>query len=269
MAGETDMKAWEKELVQYRLFPPPPRLPLNEYIQKYLDEKDEKCFLWFLYYFEPQLNQRIGTLVQNYAMQGHFADLKATYITRLMQALNSYNPSCGTDFMQYKEYTVLREVLNYIRTMRTGYTVPSEYEYRMLRKAMRCYQENGEKSDDDAIARIAEKVKLKPKTIKEVLQAGLRMEDLVPFYREEDDDDSGVEDITSDSTLSPEVLFFQAERRKAVLGAFESLTLRQRYYLSRHLNFCEDCYLHRDGLSFAEMAWQSGLSSAEAAEKSV
>jgi len=161
---------------------------------------------------------------------------------------------------------VLREVLNYIRTMRTGYTVPTEHEYRMLRKVMRCYRENGEKSDDTAIACIAEKLDLKPKTVKELLQAGLRMEGLTPFYRE-DDEDGGAEDITSDSTLSPEVLFFRAERRKAVLGAFEELTPRQRYYLSRHLNFCENCYLHRDGLSFAEMAWQSGLSSAEAAEK--
>ena len=261
------MKAWEEDLVQYRLFPAPPRMPLNEYIQKYLDEKDEKYLQWFLHYFEPQLNRRIGTLVQNYAMQGHFADLKAAYIAGLAEALNSYNPACGTDFMQYKEDTVSREVLKYIRTMRTGYTIPSEHEYRMLRKVMRCYRESGEKCDDEAISRIAEKVGLKPKTVKELLQAGLRNEGLVSFYREEDEDESGTEDITSDSTLSPEVVFFRAERRKAVLGAFEELTPRQRYYLSWHLHFCEDCYLYKAGISFAEMAWQSGLSSAEAAEK--
>ena len=52
------MKKWEEDLVQYKLFPAPPRRPLNEYIRLYLDEKDEKYLEWFLHYFEPQLNTK-------------------------------------------------------------------------------------------------------------------------------------------------------------------------------------------------------------------
>lgn len=39
------MKAWEKELYNYQLTPAPPKMPPQEYIEKYLAEKDEKYFL--------------------------------------------------------------------------------------------------------------------------------------------------------------------------------------------------------------------------------
>ena len=263
------MKKWEEDLVQYRLFPAPPRKPLNEYIRLYLDEKDEKYISWFFHYFEPQLNTRILNLVQNYAMQGHFVDMKSAYITGLVKALNSYDVFRGVDFMQYKEYIVLSEVLEYIRTMRTGVTVPSEHEYKQLRKMMLLFNNRGKKSDDETIEYIARKTGTTAKTVKEMLTAGLRSEGMVPFFKNYGDEDSEqtAEDVTCDSSLSPEQEFFRIQTRIAVMSSFEELSPRQRYIVAHHLGFCENCYKHKDGISFIEIAVNNGLSSAEAAEK--
>ena len=263
------MKKWEEDLVQYRLFPAPPRKPLNEYIRLYLDGKDEKYLSWFLHYFEPQLNTRIMALVQNYAMQGHFVDMKSAYITGLVKALNSYDVSRGVDFMQYKEYIVLSEVLEYIRTMRTGITIPSEHEYKQLRKMMLLFNNRGRKSDDETIEYIAKKTGTTAKTVKEMLTAGLRSEGMVPFFKRYGDEDSeqAAEDVTCDNTLSPEQEFFRLQTRIAVLSSYEELSPRQRYILAHHLGFCENCYKHKDSISFIEIAVNNGLSSAEAAEK--
>lgn len=263
------MKKWEEDLVQYRLFPAPPRKPLNEYIRLYLDEKDEKYLSWFLHYFEPQLNTKIAKLVQNYAMQGHFVDMKSAYITGLVKALNSYDVSRGVDFMQYKEYIVLLEILEYIRTMRSGVTVPSKHEFRQLRKIMLLFNNCGRKSDDETLEHIAKETETTVKTVKEMLAAGLRSEGMVPFFKSYGDEDSEqtAEDVTSDSSLSPEQEFFRIQTRVAVLSSYEELSPRQRYILAHHLGFCENCFKYKKKISFIEIAVNNGLSSAEAAEK--
>ena len=263
------MKKWEEDLVQYRLFPAPPRKPLNEYIRLYLDEKDEKYLSWFLHYFESQLNTKIMALVQNYAMQGHFVDMKSAYITGIVKALKSYDVSRGVDFMQYKEYIVLSEVLEYIRTMRTGVTIPSEHEYRQLRKMMLLFNNRGRKNDDETIEYIAKETGTKVKTVKEMLLAGLRSEGMIPFFKSYGDEDSeqNAEDVTSDSSLSPEQEFFRIQTRVAVLSSYEELSPRQRYILAHHLGFCENCFKYKEKISFIEIAVNNGLSSAEAAEK--
>ena len=263
------MKKWEEDLVQYRLFPAPPRKPLNEYIRLYLDEKDEKYISWSLHYFEPQLNTKITELVQNYAMQGHFVDLKASYITGLVKALKSYDVTRGVDFMQYKEYLVLSEILEYIRTMRTGVTVPSEHEYKQLRKMMLLFNNHGRKSDDETIEYIANETGTKVKTVKEMLAAALRSEGMILFFKSYGDEDSEqtAEDVTSDISLSPEQEFFRIQTRVAVLSSYEELSPRQRYILAHHLGFCENCFKYKNKISFIEIAVNNGLSSAEAAEK--
>ena len=52
----------------------------------------------------------------------------------------------------------MREVHEYIRSMRTGFTIQSNDEYLRLRKAMRLYCEFGSKNDDATIEKIAEAI---------------------------------------------------------------------------------------------------------------
>ena len=71
------MKKWEEDLYMFHCATAPKeKKSLQEYIELYLTEKDERYFNYFLHFYEPKLNDKIYGIVQNYAMQGHFADLK-------------------------------------------------------------------------------------------------------------------------------------------------------------------------------------------------
>ena len=94
------MKEWEKELQLYRLAPAPPKEnDLQKYILYYLSEKDDKYISWFLYYYERTLNEKAMAVVQDYAMYGHFADIKQAYIMGMLKALRDYDPSRGVPFL--------------------------------------------------------------------------------------------------------------------------------------------------------------------------
>ena len=82
-------------------------------------------------------------IVQDYAMYGHFLDIKQAYVIRMLKSLQDYDISRGVPFIVYKEYAAMREVHEYIRTMRTGFTVQSNDEYLRLRKAMALFREYG------------------------------------------------------------------------------------------------------------------------------
>ena len=140
------MKAWEKELYNYQLTPAPPKLPAQEYIEKYLAEKDEKYFSWYLHYNEKYINEKVKGCVQEYAMQGHFMDMKSAYIFGLLRALQNYDSEKGASFSTFQAYYTKEAIDDYIRTMRTGYTIPSGDEYALLRKAMALYAKYGYKS---------------------------------------------------------------------------------------------------------------------------
>lgn len=149
------MKEWEKELYGYQLKPAPPKMPPQEYIEKYLAEKDEKYFSWYLHYNEKYINEKVKGYVQEYAMQGHFMDMKSAYIFGLLQALHNYDPEKGASFNFFQAYYTKKAIDDYIRTMRTGYTIPSGDEYVLLRKAMALYAKYDYKSDDATINQIA------------------------------------------------------------------------------------------------------------------
>ena len=81
------MREWQQDLVMYRITPAPPKMELQEYIELYCKEKDEKYFLWFLHYYENTLNTKVMGWVQNYAMPGHFQDMKQAFIIGMWKAL--------------------------------------------------------------------------------------------------------------------------------------------------------------------------------------
>ena len=60
------MKEWEKELYSYRLTPAPPKMRLQEYIERYLAEKDDKYFSWYLPYNEKYINEKVMALYAKY-----------------------------------------------------------------------------------------------------------------------------------------------------------------------------------------------------------
>ena len=281
------MKEWEKELQIYTLNPAPPRKrDLQEYIVLYLAENNETYFSWFLHYYERTVNDKAIGIVQDYAMYGHFLDIKQAYITGMYKALMDYDLSRNVPFVVFKEYAAMREVHDYIRTMR-GLTVQSSDEYLRLRKAMRLYREYGQKTDDAAIQNIATELQEKPDLIKELIAAGIRNTHFIDFYRQYADEDSeeSREEIAADGTSDAEKLFFKMELAEKVMEAFESLNYRERRMVSAHLGFCMECYathyydksdLDEEGNpkrklvpkeAFIDIALDHGLASPDTADK--
>ena len=84
----------------------------------------------------------------------------------------------------------MREVHEYIRSMRTGFTIQSNDEYLRLRKAMRLYREFGNKIDDATLEKIAEAIGTSKEDATEIIRCGMQNMQFVEYYRQYADEDS-------------------------------------------------------------------------------
>ena len=281
------MNDWEKDLHIYRLDPAPPKYEnYQEYFDKYFSER-EKYISWFLHYYEKELNTKARGFVNEYAMYGHFVDLKQAYVMGMMEALQRYDISRGVPFLVFKELPAMNAVHTYIRTMRTGYTVQSSYADKQLREVMWQYAQYGYRCDEDIIAAIAEETKIAPKNVEEILMGGLLNMNRTDFYRNYGDEDSeeSMEEVAADGTSQTEELYLRIEKAEKVMSTFESLNYRERAIVAEHLGFCRECYathyhdkndLDSDGkpkrkprrkAPFIELAVEHGLSSPDTADR--
>ena len=225
------------------------------------------------------------TAVQEYNMRGHFIDLKQAAVYGILKALSNYDISLGVPLLVYKEYYVKNEIDDYIRTMRTGYTVQSSDEYKLLRRAMALYNKYG-KSDDETIARIAAKIGKNVKDTSEIIAASLRNMSYAEFYRQyaDEDGESSAEDVTRDDTTDPAKIYFDEWRANAVFARYEKLDIRERSMIADHLGFCRECHgvlengtdengekiiLFRQKKAYADLALQHTLSSPDTAYRIV
>ena len=277
---------WKQDLDRYRLAPAPPKKDdFQDYIDLYFAEKDEKYLSWFLHYYEPTLNTQMMTAVQEYSMRGHFVDMKQAAVYGILKALSNSEISLGVPFLVYKEYSVKNEIDDYIRTMRTGYTVQSNDEYKLLRRAMALYNKYG-KSDDETIARIAAELGKNVKDTREIITAGLRNMSYAEFYRQyaDEDGESSAEDVTRDDTTDPAKMFFDEWWADAVFDRYKKLDIRERSMIADHLGFCRECHgvlengtnengekilLFRQKKAYADLALQHTLSSPDTAYRIV
>lgn len=282
------MNDWEKDMHIYRLDPAPPKYESYQtYLDLYFAEKDEKYLSWFLHYYENELNTKARGFVNEYAMYGHFIDLKQAFVMGMMEALQRYDISRGVPFLVFKELPAMNAVHTYIRTMRTGYSVQSSYADEQLRKVMWQYAEHGYRYDEEAIAAISNETGISTKNVEEILQGGLLNMSITDFYRHCGDEDSeeSMEEVAADGTSQTEELYFRMEKAEEVMAAFEALNYRERAIISDHLGFCRDCYatyycdtddLNEDGnpkrkprrkVPFIELAVEHSLASPDTADK--
>lgn len=68
----------------------------------------------------------------------------------------------------------MREVHEYIRTMRTGFIVGSNDEYLRLRKAMRLLREYDNKSDTTTTEKISEQIGASVNDTVEIIRSGMQ-----------------------------------------------------------------------------------------------
>ena len=282
------MNEWKQDLKIYRMEQAPPKFTnYQEYIDKYFEENDEIYLRWFLHYYEKVLNTKARGFVNEYAMYGHFLDLKQVYVIGMVNALQQYDISRGVPFLVFKELYAMNEVHTYIRTMRTGYTVQSSYADEQLRKVMWEFSKRGYRYDNEILAAISKETGISPKNVDEILQGGMLSMGKTDFYRRYGDEDSEecLEEVNGDGTSQTEDLYLRIEKARKVMSTFESLNYRERAIVADHLGFCRDCYathyydqedLDTDGkpkrkarrkVPFIELAVEHGLASLDTADK--
>lgn len=250
------MKDCEKDLYLYQIHPVPPKKEdLQEYIDLYIAEQNDKYLMWFLHYYEPVLNSTAKDAIERYSMQGHFADIKQACVTGIFKALQSYDKGVHGNFITYKVRIMWNEIHEYIRQMRTGLTVPSKNRYHTLRQIMRLYGEYGYSTE--AIRKISKEVNLSVKNVKEILLSGIENMNIADFYVSYADEESEetLTDITSDTDFEPLQVLLTNERFNYVKEAFERLNYRERLVVSEYLAFCPDCFkLKPKKVKLSEMA---------------
>lgn len=178
----------KKEFEIYRITPPPPEWKLQEYIRQYVQSGDDKYFYWFLHYYEPLLNKKAKFFRNKYKMDEHFSDIKQSLVTGLCKALLNYDISISP-FLPYAQRYMEREAHNYIRTMRTGYSVQSEFEYARLKKAMAIYSELGGKFTEETITKVSEQLGKSYEKTKSIIEGGILTESYTDIQNKKDDED--------------------------------------------------------------------------------
>jgi RNA polymerase sigma factor (sigma-70 family) len=222
----------------YRQSPAPPEWDLQKYIEESARTKDKTYLGWFLHHYENTINLRAESYMIKYAMQEHFADIKQSIVVGIYKAAERFDPGKKKTFIAYAQRIIDREVFNYIRAMRTGYSVQSEREYSLLRKAMALYHEYGDKSDNDTIKKIADQLGVSPDRTITMLTGGLRNEHMVDVYDESGDEQS---QLFSDSTSEPCALTMKEALYERLYEAYFSLDFTERMMLAQHLGFCPEC----------------------------
>lgn len=233
----------KQDLYIYKIYPTPPKKEdLQDYIDLYFAKKDDKYLMWFLHYYETILNDTVTDAVERYSMQGHFADIKQACVTGIFKALQSYDKAEHGSFLIYKVRIMWNEIHEYIRQMRTGYTVPSESKYRTLRRIMRLYSEYGYSSE--AISKISKEVKLSEDNVKSIIASGIENMNIVDFYISYSDEESEetMTDVTSDTDFEPLKVLIENEKANYIREAFYRLDYRERLVVSEYLAFCPDCF---------------------------
>ena len=275
-----------KDFVRYQLNPPPSKLDLQEYIEKYFQTKDRKYIAWFLHCFEPTLNYRAKKLRAKYSMDEHFADIKQCYIVGIYKALGSYDPKYNVPFEKYLSQFAEREVHNYIRTMRTGYSVQSENEYARLRKAMAILSSLDGKPTDENIGKVAEELNISFEKANEIIKGGIRNQGYTDIYGKDNEEAENTA-VFTDSTADPQNLYLQSEKYEKLYEAFDSLEYTEQIMLAQHFGFCPECFstvyadksdLNEHGrpkkkrikpLPYTDIATSHGFSDADTAKKTI
>lgn len=178
-----------------------------------------------------------------YAMEGHIDGLKGAYLLGLTLALQKYDKSRGASFLAFIEFYINTAIQDYVRTMRTGYTIQSRDEDAMLRKVMAIFAEHDYCTDDETIGMIAREINRKPETVRELPQAGMRNVGSADFSRQySDDGEEGTQDVLVTFSTDPYYMLLNRELEEALLTAFEDLNYRERAIVSEYLGFCPKCF---------------------------
>ena len=145
----------------YRLDPAPPKLPLQECIELYFDENEDKYLSWYLHDREPMLNKLAQDACQRYGLPEHFVDIKQAAVCGILTALQKYDSSIGTPFVAFQKQYIWDGIEDYIRTAQSGVITMTTDTYPVLRRIMAIYHQSGDDCSDDSVQRFCNAGKTK------------------------------------------------------------------------------------------------------------
>ena len=231
------------ERSMYRLDPAPPKLPPQEYIDRFFAENDEKYLLWYLHDQEPVLNRVVQSACERYAMTEHFADMKQAAVFGIWTALQKYDATVGTPFTVFQKRYISDSIEEYIRTAQSGVVTMTPDTYPVMKRIMAIYHQNGDNGNDETIERIADEVGMEYMTVKQYLAIGILNERRADFYKSYDEDgEENDEDVTVDYSSEPDKLYFRTVLYNALYLAYDKLSYREQRTLAKHLGFCNSCW---------------------------
>ena len=142
------------------------------------------------------------------------------------------------------ERYVEREILNYIRSTRTGFTAQSLAEYAKLRKAMAIWDRYDRDYSDATLLAVANKLGESVTDTKEILLGGLLNEHQGEMYRQylDSDGEDGLEEVIADGSSNPYIMYEKFELYDRLWEAFDKLEYEERKMLSQRYGFCMDCH---------------------------
>ena len=224
----------------YRLDHAPPKLLSQEYIVRYLTEKEDKYLTWYLHDQESALNKPAQAACERYAMTEHFADIKQAAVCGILTALQKYDPAVGTPFFAFQKRYIRDGIEDYIRTVQSGIIAMTTDTYPVLRRIMEICHQSGENCNDDGVQRIADEVGMDAKTVRRYIAIGTLNERRVDFCRQYDEDGEETgKDISVDTTSQPDKLYFRAVLYDALHQAYDRLIYREQRTVAKHLGFCD------------------------------
>lgn len=243
---QNEVLAQQKQFLErrmYRLDPAPPKLLPQEYIARYLTEKENKYLAWYLHDQEFALNKLAQSTCERYAMAEHFADIKQVAVCGILIALQKYDPAVGAPFAVFQKRYIQDGIEDYIRTAQSGVITMTADTYPVLRRIMAIYHLSGDDCSGSSVQKIADETGMDEKTVCKYIAIGTLNERRVDFYRQFYEDGEGTaEDISLDTTSQPDKLYFRAVLYDALHQAYDSLTYREQRTVAKHLGFCDTCW---------------------------
>lgn len=231
------------ERSMHRLDPATPKLPPQEYINRYFDKNDEKYLLWYLHDQEPMLNKIAQSACEWYAMAEHFADMKQAAVFGIWTALQKYDATVGTPFTVFQKRYISDSIEEYIRTAQSGVVTMTTDTYPVMKRIMAIYHQNGDNGSDEAVQRIADEIGMEYRTVKQYLAIGLLNERRADFYKDYDENGEETdEDVTVDYSSEPDKLYLRTVLYNALYSAYDRLSYREQRTLDKHLGFCDSCW---------------------------
>jgi DNA-directed RNA polymerase specialized sigma subunit len=244
---QNEILAEQQYILEHRMYhldPAPPKLTAQEYIIRYLTEKEDKYLRWYLHNQESAINKIAQDVCERYAMSEHFADIKQAAVFGILTALQKYDPTIGAPFTAFQKQYIKDSIDDYIRTAQSGVITMTTDTYPVMRRIMAIYHQNGDDCSDDSIREIADETGMDAKTVRKYLAIGTLNEHRADFYRHYADEDGEKtrEDISADTTTESDKLYFRALLYGALHRAYDGLTYREQRTVAKHLGFCDNCW---------------------------